>query len=402
MNLTHWPADNVERRAVADLIPYERNARTHSPEQVNQIAESMREWGWTVPILVDEGGQIIAGHGRLAAARKLDLDDVPVMVAKGWSDAQKKAYSIADNQLALNAGWDMDLLHLEFKDLQEWGFDGDLTGFPGIDDLLANRTEGLVDPDDIPEAECISEVGDVWELGRHRLMCGDATSKQDVDTLLDGAAPHLMVTDPPYGVEYDAKWRTNAGLQKTGAHGKVSNDDRADWREAWALFPGDVAYCWSPPGTDQFQHYQSLVAAGFDIRMQIIWAKSRLVIGRGHYHVQHEPCWYAVRDGKTGHWQGSRKESTVWQIDKPMKSETGHSTQKPVECMRKPVMNNSSANDAVYDPFMGSGTTIIACEMEARICFGMELNPEYVDIAVKRWEQFTGREAVRHGKAARS
>lgn len=405
MNITQWPADNVERRAVVDLIPYERNARTHSPEQVDQIAASMQEWGWTVPILVDEDGQIIAGHGRLAAARNLDIEEVPVMVASGWTDAQKKAYSIADNQLALNAGWDMDMLTLEFKDLKEWGFDGELTGFPTIDDLLADRTDGLTDPDDVPEADPISEVGDVWELGKHRLMCGDSTSKQDVDALLEGAIPHLMVTDPPYGVSYDPDWR-NVAERANGtpfgasAVGTVDNDDRADWREAWALFPGDVAYVWHA-GNKAHVSAASIEAAGFAIRAQIIWCKNNIVIGRGHYHGKHEPCWYAVREGKTGHWNGDRKQSTVWMIDKPMKSETGHSTQKPVECMRKPVINNSKANDAVYDPFMGSGTTIIACEMEARVCYGMELNPEYVDIAVKRWEQFTGREAVRH-EAARS
>jgi hypothetical protein len=209
---------------------------------------------------------------------------------------------------------------------------------------------------------------------------------------LAGVKPHLMVTDPPYGVEYDPSWRG-----KGGAQGVVLNDDRADWREAWSLFPGDVAYVWSAPGPLQCSSYDSLEAVGLMPKQQIIWAKSSHVFGRGHYHYQHEPCWYAVRkkQGATGHWQGDRKQSTVWNIDKPMKSETGHSTQKPVECMKRPIENNSSPGQAVYEPFSGSGTTIIAAEMTGRACYAIELNPSYVDVAVKRWEDFTGEKATR-------
>ena len=402
---TEWPADKVERRSVGDLVPYARNARTHSPEQVDQIAGSIKEWGWTVPVLVDEEGGLIAGHGRVMAAKKLGLQEIPVMVASGWSEAQKRAYVLADNKLALNAGWDNDLLKVELEGLKELDFDLDLTGF-GADELavlLAEKTEGNTDPDEVPDAPAIpvSELGDVWLLGKHRLVCGSSTEVESVDKALNGVKPHLMVTDPPYGVEYDAGWRGKAknadgSLLSTGknrAVGVVQNDDKADWREAWALFPGDVAYVWHA-GNMAHTVAESLLACDLHIRAQVIWAKSHFAIGRGDYHPQHEPCWYAVRKGKTGHYDGGRKQSTLWQIDKPQKSETGHSTQKPVECMKRPIENNSSPGQAVYEPFSGSGTTIIAAEMTGRCCHSIELNPAYVDVAIERWQNFTGQEAV--------
>jgi DNA modification methylase len=402
-----WPADKVERRAVASLVPYARNARTHSPEQVDQIAASIREWGWTVPILVDEDGGLIAGHGRVMAAKKLGLPDVPVMVASGWSEGQKRAYVLADNKLALNAGWDNDMLKVELAELADMDFDLDLTGF-GADELatlLAEKTAGLTDPDEIPDVpeDPVSALGDVWLLGNHRIVCGSSTEVESVDKALNGVKPHLMVTDPPYGVEYDADWRNKALAGKPRADGKiggggraigkVENDDKADWREAWALFPGDVAYVWHA-GNMAHVVAESLLSCDLHIRAQVIWAKSHFAIGRGDYHPQHEPCWYAVRKGKTGHYDGGRKQSTLWQIDKPQKSETGHSTQKPVECMKRPIENNSSPGQAVYEPFSGSGTTIIAAEMTGRCCHAIELNPAYVDIAVERWQNFTGQEAT--------
>jgi DNA modification methylase len=391
-----WPSDAPERRSVASLIPYARNARTHSDAQVAQIAASIREWGWTNPVLIDEAGGIIAGHGRVLAARKLKIEDVPCIVASGWSDAQKRAYVLADNQLAANAGWDMDLLKVEIGDLKTEGFDVGLIGFDTdwLNTLMADAgTDGLTDPDEVPEVSQfpVSATGDVWQLGKHRLLCGDSTVATDVDKVLMGVRPLLMVTDPPYGVEYDA---ANARQTTKGsAKGKVLNDDRADWSDAWALFPGEIAYVWHAmrhAGTV----YDSLTANGFEIRAEIVWAKSQLVMSRGHYHPQHESCWYGVRKTGTGHWAGDRKQSTLWQIDKPRKSETGHSTQKPVECMKRPIENNSTPGQAVYEPFSGSGTTIIAAEMTGRQCLAIELAPEYVDVAVKRWQAFTGKEAT--------
>lgn len=401
-------AMQVEQRQVSALIPFARNSRTHSDEQVAQIAASIREFGWTNPLLVDGKHGIIAGHGRLAAARKLGLTEVPVIVLDHLTDAQKRALVIADNKLALNAGWDNELLASEMRGLSDEDFDLALLGFSDaeLSALMVDKTEGLTDPDEIPEppAVPVSVLGDVWLLGRHRIVCGDSTDADCVAACLNGVVPHLMVTDPPYGVEYSAGWRNEAMPAKNDptrwkdgagrATGAVLNDDKADWSEAWALFPGDCVYIWHA-GNMAHVVAESLIKTGFDIRAQIIWAKSQFVIGRGHYHPHHEPCWYAVRkkQGATGHWQGDRKQSTLWQIDKPQKSETGHSTQKPVECMKRPIENNSSAGQAVYEPFSGSGTTIIAGEMTGRSIHAIELNPAYVDVAVKRWQDFTGLQA---------
>jgi DNA modification methylase len=392
-------------RSVDQLIPYARNSRTHSKDQVAQIAASIREFGWTNPILVDGDGTIIAGHGRVMAARKLGEKDVPCIELGHLTEAQKRAYVIADNQLALNAGWDAEMLKVEIAELVDADFDLGLLGFDDamLAGLMGVETEGLTDPDDVPEppAVPVTVLGDVWVLGRHRIICGSSTEADTVAKLLLDVKPHLMVTDPPYGVEYDASWRDDR-LGKTGAtgtaKGKVLNDDRADWREAWALFPGDVAYVWHA-GLRAREVVESLEVCGFKMRAQIIWAKSSLAMSRGHYHFQHEPCWYAVRErsGATAHWSGDRKQSTLWQIDKPRKSETGHSTQKPIECMKRPIENNSSPGQAVYEPFSGSGTTIIAGEMTGRHIYAVELNPAYVDVAVKRWEDFTGQQATLDG-----
>lgn len=386
---------------VASLKPYGGNARTHSEDQIRQIAASIREFGFTNPVLIDPDGGIIAGHGRVLAAQALGMQEVPTIALGHLSAAQRRAYVIADNKLALNAGWDLDLLKVELSELRLDGFNLAFTGFSDeeLANLLAETTPGLTDPDDVPEAEpAVSCLGDIWVLGRHRVTCGDATIADDVARVLAGVAPHLMVTDPPYGVEYDANWRNNA-LRADGspiggrAIGKVENDDRADWREAWVLFPGDVAYVWHG-GNMAHIVAESLIETGLNIRAQIIWNKSNIVISRGDYHPKHEPCWYAVRKGKTGHYVGGRKQSTVWDIDKPHKSETGHSTQKPVECMKRPIDNNSSPGQAVYDPFLGSGTTLIAAEMTGRCCYAIELNPVYVDVAVRRWQNFTGKKAT--------
>jgi DNA modification methylase len=387
---------------VSELIAYPGNPRTHSPEQVSRIAASIEEFSFTNPILIDGRKGIIAGHGRLLAAQKLGLAVVPTIELRGLSDAQKRALILADNQLALGSGWDRDLLAGMLLDLRADGFDLALTGFDGLElDGLLGPAEGLTDPDDAPpvQAVAVSRLGDVWLMGRHRMVCGDCTDAAAVDAAMAGAKPHLMVTDPPYGVDYDPAWRSQTGVAtsirhpKKGAIGKVQNDARADWCEAWALFAGDVAYVWHG-AVESHVVAESLLANGMEIRTQIIWGKHRFVIGRGHYHGHHEPCWYAVRKGATGHWQGDRTQSTLWQVDAHQKSETGHSTQKPIECMRRPIENNSAPGDAVYDPFLGSGTTLIAAEQTGRACVAIEISPQYVDVAVRRWEAFTGAVAV--------
>jgi DNA modification methylase len=393
----------IERIGVDALIPYARNSRTHSDAQVAQIAASIREFGFTNPVLIDADNSIIAGHGRVLAARKLRMQDVPAIRLAHLTKAQKRAYVIADNKLALNAGWDIELLRLEINDLRGLEFDVALTGFSTeeLDALMAPPgTEGLTDPDAIPEApeHPIAVAGDVWLLGRHRLVCGDCTDPLAVEKALGGVKPHLMVTDPPYGVEYDPTWRAKAGINKSkGKLGKVLNDDKADWREAWSLFPGDVFYIWSAPGPLQCVVHDSLVSVDMDVRQQIIWAKDRFALGRGHYHYQHEICWYGVRKDKTAHYNGDRSQSTLWSIKAREDGGVGHGTQKPVECMKRPIENNSSPGQAVYEPFSGSGTTIIAAEMTGRACHAIELNAAYVDVAIKRWQEFTGQIATLEG-----
>jgi DNA modification methylase len=391
------PDLRVESIPIDRVLPYAANARTHPDEQVAQIAASIAEFGFNVPVLLDDAGVLIAGHGRVLAAKRLGLDAVPAIRLGHLSEAQARAYRIADNQIALNSGWDEALLAEELRalrtedvDLSLLGFDQetldrllDETGF-GADEAAAEAAD---QPAPAPPVVPVTRPGNLWLLGRHRLFCGDATSAADVARLLNGARPHLMVTDPPYGVDYDPAWRNEAGVSTTLRTGRVANDDRADWREAWALFPGDVAYVWHA-GVHARTVIESLEAAGFAIRSQIVWAKPRLVLGRGDYHWQHEPCLYAVRKGATGHWQGARDQTTLWQIAMvgvEDDAETVHGTQKPLECMRRPIVNNSAPGEAVYDPFLGSGTTLIAAELTGRVCVAMEIDPAYVDVAVKRW-----------------
>jgi len=390
----------IEQAALDSVTPYARNPRNNA-DAVAKVAASIKEYGWRQPIVIDEERVIIAGHTRLMAAQRLGLEKVPVHIATGLTPQQVKAYRLADNRVAAEAEWDRDLLALELGELNNEDYDLTVTGFDDdeLAALLASGAEGLTDPDDIPDVpeEPQTVIGDVWLLGNHRLVCGDSTNADDVAKCLNGVEPHLMVTDPPYGVEYDADWRNHA-MRANGAAvggravGKVENDDNADWSEAWALFPGDVAYVWHA-GNKANIVADSLIACGLNIRAQIIWVKNNLIIGRGDYHPKHEPLWYAVKKSRKGHYCGGRKQSTVWEIDKPRKSETGHSTQKPVECMKRPIENNSSPGQAVYDPFLGSGTTIIAAEMTGRVCHGLELSPEYCDVIVKRWQEFTGKKA---------
>ena len=682
---------------VAALVPYAENARTHSPSQVAQIVASIAEFGFVNPVLVDGAGVLVAGHGRIMAAKRLGMASVPAIRLAHLTEPQARALRLADNQIALNSGWDEALLAAEIARIRDEGtVDLEVLGFSpeALEDLLASiGANGEVpaqgDPDapaPEPPAQPITRAGDLWRLGRHRLLCGDATNRADVLRLLGGAKPHLMVSDPPYGVGYDPAWRNEAGVSATARTGKVANDDRADWREAWALFPGDVAYIWHA-GVHARTVIESLEAAGFVVRSQIVWAKPRLVLGRGDYHWQHEPCqpagtmvqkvidrgtgsqpakiaevpietlgagdyvvsynsfesvvrrrgrqitqfgerqydglmhtisaagrvtratpehrfsarlnpeaadkqvlylmrrgdwwrvgrvrlfnsrgfglatrlvdnraeeawivsvhdstveaqcaeqilsckygiptthwevdgyvnapercrsaemiasiyaslnlsglsaratlllrdhrlerhhpfitayeqlmfsrratrlvrscnlhakimqipkptvgddfeWvtvtgndaapfsglvysmdvekdqhyvadglvthnclYAVRKGATGHWQGARDQTTLWPIgagDEDMA--TVHGTQKPVECMRRPMLNNSEPGDAIYEPFCGSGTTIIAAETAERSCYAMEIDPGYCDVAIARFEAMTGQPAILDGE----
>ena len=325
---------------------------------------------------------------------------MPVIVLSGLTELQRRQLALADNRIALNAGWDLEMLHLELTDLSVLGADLAALGFTAEELAKALNpagTAGLTDENEVPELpeKAVTAVGDIWLAGSHRIACGDSTDAAAVAALLGGLAPKLMVTDPPYGVDYDPAWRHRLGVNRSARRGKVRNDNQADWGVAWALFPGNIAYVWHG-ALHATTVAESLERQGFSIRAQIIWAKERLVMSRGDYHWQHEPCWYAVRS--KGHWTGDRKQTTLWNIASGgQDSETTHSTQKPVECMRRPMQNNSNPGQAVFDPFLGSGTTLIAAETTGRVCLGMELEPRYVDVAVRRWQAFTGMTACLHG-----
>src|SRR5678816_1347885 len=320
MNIELWPIDKP--------IPYARNARKISDAAVAKVAASIKEFGWRQPIVVDKEGVIVAGHTRLLAARRLGLETVPVHVAANLTPAQIKAYRLMDNRSHEEAEWDMELLPLELEDLKTLEFDLGLTGFDDdeLSRLLGAGHGGLTDENALPAVpeNPISKLGGVWILGTHRLVAGDCTDAAIVAKCLNGVRPHLMVTDPPYGVEYDPAWRNDAGVNKQ-RRDAVTNDDRADWSEAWALFPGSVAYVWHA-GKHAAVVQQSLERSGFEIRSQIIWGKNRFALSRGHYHWQHEPCWYAVRGDAV--WVGDRSQSTLWKIQVE-NLDTGHGTQKP-------------------------------------------------------------------------
>ena len=382
------------------LHGWEKNPKRHPDAQVADLMKSIKRFGWGAVILARPNGEIIAGHGRMEAAKRLGLAKVPVR----WLNldpTEAHLLALADNKLTEIGEWDDALVREILEGAKQEG--ADLTGLGWSEDELSavlagsDGTEGLTDPDKIPEVQesATTQPGDLWILGKHRLLCGDSTKGEDVKRLLNGVAPILMVTDPPYGVEYDPEWRMDAGISaKSARMGKVMNDDRADWTEAWRLFPGDVAYVYH---ADFFAStvQPSLERAGFAIRAQIIWAKDRLALSRGDYHWQHEPCWYAVRDGRKGHRTDDRTQTTLWSIPARDDAGHGHGTQKPVECMERAIRNHQA--EEVYEPFSGSGTTLIAAEKLGRRCFGMEISPQYCDVIVRRWQEFTGQQATLEG-----
>jgi len=389
---------------IEKLKPYERNPRKNDPA-IEAVVSSIESFGFINPIVVDEDFRICAGHTRFKAATQIGLKTVPVIVAPQLVGDKFAGYNIADNQTASIAEWDERELAGIIKELQENDFEIDALGFNAeefnaIMSTLDEPPEYLKDPDWSPEPEPdnpVTKTGDLWLLGDHRLLCGDATKKEDVDGLMGGNIPTLMVTDPPYGVNYNPAWRDEAAAagHLTPARrriGKVTSDDVSDWSGAWGLFSGDVVYCWHA-GQHASVVEASLLNTGFPIRCQIVWAKPGFVISRGHYNGQHEPCWYAVRKGSTAHWIGDHSQSTLWEISNRLseaEGKTNHGTQKPIECMARPARNHSGD---VYDPFLGSGTTMIACEQLGRKCYGMEIDPVYCDVAVRRWEGITGKKA---------
>lgn len=388
----------VVETPLGDLRPAPWNPRIVSDERFENLCRSIEadpEFLQLRPVLAQKDGTIYAGNQRFRAAEHLGLLTIPAVV-EDVPDGLARERALRDN--AQWGEWEDSELAIILKELESDGTDIDLLGFDERELQKVLRAlateEGLVDPDDVPElvADPYVQRGEVYVLGDHRLMCGDATDAEDVERLLAGEKPALMVTDPPYGVEYDPTWRSENRI------GTVPNDDRADWEAAYALAPGDVAYIWHASA-----HVVAVAAAidacGYERRAYLIWAKQAHTFGRGHYHWQHEPLWYAVRKGATAHWIGDRSQSTLWEIENVHPTlgttddgETVHGTQKPVECMERPLRNHEGD---VYDPFVGSGTTIIAAERQRRRCFAMDIDPAYTQVAIERWERFTGKAAER-------
>lgn len=387
----------ITQRKVEELIPYARNSRTHSDAQVAQIASSIKEFGWTNPILVDGENGIIAGHGRLMAARKLGHTEVPVIELSDMTETQKKAYIIADNQLAMNSGWDTSMLSLELAELQDDGFDLDLIGFDPkeLNKLLEpDVIEGLTDEDAVPEVpkEPKTKLGDVYILGNHRLMCGDSCNIESVETLTDGLVD-ILVTDPPYNVAYEGKTKDALTIQ---------NDSMGDeqfrqfLRDAFVaadavMKPGAVFYIWHAD-SEGYNFRGACHDAGWKVRQCLIWAKDSMVMGRQDYHWKHEPCLYGWKDGAGHLWSSDRKQTTIIECKRPQRNDI-YPTMKPVELMEYQILNNTKGQDLVLDLFGGSGSTLIACEKTGRQARLMELDPKYCDVIVKRWEDFTGKTA---------
>lgn len=391
----------VEMWPLHKLAPYHRSLRKND-RAVDRMIASIEEFGFKIPILARSSGEVVDGHLRLKAAHKLGLEELPVIPCDEWSEAQVKAFRLMVNRSTSWATWDIELVALEIQELKTLAFDLNLIGFEPIeiDHFLLNLDGPKEEEIGLLPDQAVTQAGDLWVCDQHRILCGDATSEEAVSRLLAGAVPVLMVTDPPYGVQLDPEWRERAGLGKLRQTGTVPNDDRVDWRAAYRLFEGDVAYIWHA-GVHAAQVAAGLEELGLRIRAQIIWAKQHFALGRGDYHWQHEPCWYAVREGKSSNWSGDRKQSTLWEVanlnpfgGSRKEEATGHGTQKPVELMRRPILNNTKRGDLVYDPFLGSGTTLIAAASTDRICYGLDIAPGYVDVIVRRWQNFTGKKAA--------
>jgi DNA modification methylase len=393
----------VERWPIERLIPRPTNPRTHSPEQVAQLAASMREWGWTNPILVGADDDIIAGHAPLMAARKLGMKEVPVIVLAHLSEAQRRALVIADNQLALNSGWDEEMLRIELTLLQNTDYDLSLVGFEDLE--LARLLEGqdanggLTDEDAVPELQeiPISIPGDLWRLGDHRVLCGDATAPTEVERLMAGEAVDLVFTDPPYNVDYEGY--TEERLKIKGD--KMTAEQFLQFLVATfssyrrVAKPGASMYvCHSSSWQREFQN--AMESAGFEARCQIIWAKNTFAWGFGRYKFQHEPIFYCHVAGQKDAWYGDKTQSTLWEEKKPAANRI-HPTAKPVELVERALVNSSKAGDIVADLFGGSGSTLMGCERRGRKARLMEIDPKYADCIVRRWQQYTGKQAVLEG-----
>ena len=375
------------------LIPYINNARTHSAEQINKLRSSLREFGFINPVIIDGDYNIIAGHGRVAAAKAENIAEIPCVLVDHLTEAQKKAYIIADNRMALDAGWDEELLRVEIEALQAESFDISLTGFDNdeIADLFGKDEDDVEDDDyDLTaalEKAAFVEKGDVWIVGRHRLMCGDATSEDDVNTLMDGNRANLIVTDPPYGVSF----KSSSGLT-------IKNDSMKDDEFFQFLYKsfanmvahtenGGAAYVFHAD-TEGLTFRKAFIDAGFHLAGVCIWAKNSLVLGRSDYQWQHEPVLYGFLQNGKHRWYSDRKQTTIWNFNKPKRNEN-HPTSKPLDLLAYPIRNSSQENAIVIDTFGGSGSTLMACEETNRICYTMELDEKYASVILRRYVEST-------------
>jgi len=397
------PDLQIERWPVDRLIPYARNPRTHTEEQVAQIAASIAEFGFVNPVLVGADGVIIAGHARVMAARKLGLGEVPVIVLDHLSQAQRRALVIADNRLAENAGWDEEMLRVELEALREDDFSLDLLGFEDaeIEALLAESDDaitGNTDDDAVPEAPeaAVTIPGDVWLLGDHRLLCGDATQIEAVEKVLAGGLADMVFSDPPYNVNYGATMKDKL----RGKRRKIANDDLGDGFERFlrdactnilAVTKGAIYICMS--SSELHTLYCAFTESGGHWSTFLIWAKNTFTMGRSDYQRQYEPILYGWKEGTDHYWCGARDQGDVWFVKKPIKNEL-HPTQKPVELIERAIRNSSQARDVVLDPFAGSGSTLVACEKTGRQARLIELEPKYCDVIIRRFEEFSGKRAV--------
>ena len=382
---------------IDELIPYANNARTHSKDQINKLRSSLREFGFINPILIDKDYNILAGHGRVMAAREEGIKEVPCVLVEHLTEAQKKAYILADNRLAMDAGWDDEMLALELENLKELDFDMDLTGFDAaeIDELFSNIHDKDVQDDDFDvdaalEEEPISKQGDIWLLGRHRLICGDSTKAEIYEKLMEGKKANLCVTDPPYNVNYTAGSENERKIKNDNMEDKNFYEFLlASFKNIFnSLDDGAAAYIFHAD-TEGLNFRKAFKDAGFHLANVCIWAKQSLVLGRSDYQWQHEPILYGWKPTGKHRWYADRKQTTIWNFDRPTKSEL-HPTMKPVPLLAYPIKNSSVTNCIVLDPFGGSGSTLIACEQIGRICYAIELDEKYADVIVKRYIEYVG------------
>jgi site-specific DNA-methyltransferase (adenine-specific) len=390
---------DYKKVSVEKLIPYARNSRTHSAEQVDQIAASIKEFGFLNPIITDGENGIVAGHGRVMAAKKLGLKELPCIDASHLTETQRRAYIIADNKIAINSDWDTEMLRVEFDELKEADFDLELTGF-SLDEIEAltpeELVEGLTDEDEVPDAPetPVTVLGDVWQLGDHRVMCGDSTSIDAVEQLCDGQLVDMWLTDPPYNVAYEGKTKDALTIKNDKMGGDAF---RVFLRDAYiaadaVMKAGAVFYIWHAD-SEGYNFRGAAKDAGWTVRQCLIWKKQTMVMGRQDYHWKHEPCLYGWKEGAAHLWATDRKQTTILEFDRPSRNGE-HPTMKPVELFEYQMLNNTKGSDLVLDSFGGSGTTAIACEKHGRCARLMELDEKFVDVIINRWQSFTGKQAV--------